>query len=423
MLQQTVLVLLAAVLSILAIYATHIWVTTLYAVRRKRPPSVEPPSAWPSVSVHIPVYNENSVVTRLLDSVLAFDYPSDRLEIVLVDDSDDGTTQILRKYEAKHPGLLRIIHREHREGFKAGALQTALAGTRSELIAVFDADHVPSRDFLRRMVPYLASDKRVAFVQARPSYLPGEPSWIAGAVSMGTDVYALVELEARFSAGLLPHFSGSGAVLRRAAVVDVGGWESDTLAEDLDLSIRLRLKGWQHVYDDSLQCPGEIPTSLQVLRLQQSRWASGIAECLRKHFARLVRAEQLSLWRKIEALIYLTRYVASPLTAVAVALGVLFCLVFPLDFVLLGFQTNAIAAFTALMLLLNCSAPLASFTVAVVRSTSSRTERARRLIDLISLGVLTLMIFMTSARATLDGFLDRATQFYKTPRRGDTSIR
>jgi cellulose synthase/poly-beta-1,6-N-acetylglucosamine synthase-like glycosyltransferase len=423
LLQQTVLVLLAAVLSILAIYATHIWVTTLYAVRRKRPPRVEPPSTWPSVSVHIPVYNENSVVTKLLDSVLAFDYPRDRLEIVLVDDSDDGTTEVLQKYEAKHPEVLRVIHRERREGFKAGALQTALTGTRSELITVFDADHVPSRDFLQRMVPYLASDGRVAFAQARPSYLPGKSSWIAGAVSMGTDVYALVELEARFSAGLLPHFGGSGAVLRRAALVGVGGWESDTLAEDLDLSIRLRLNGWQHIYDDTLQCPGEIPTSLQVLRLQQSRWASGIAGCLKKHFASLVRAEQLSLLRKLEALVYLTRYVASPLTAIAVVLGLLFFLVFPLDFVLLGFQTNAVAAFTALMLLLNCTAPLASFTVAAIRSTNRRTERARRLIDLISLGVLTVMIFMTSARATLDGFLDRATHFHKTPRRGDTGLR
>jgi cellulose synthase/poly-beta-1,6-N-acetylglucosamine synthase-like glycosyltransferase len=336
----------------------------------------------------------------------------------VVDDSTDDTTELVQSYRKKHRELVTVIHRKKREGFKAGALQAALDGSKGEFFVLFDADYMPAPDFLRRMVPYVCSDKMVAFAQARQSYLLDVNSWIARALGLGIDTYAFVDQEARFSAGLLTHFSGSGGVFRRTAVTDVGGWSSQTLAEDLDLSIRLRLRGWRWVYDRSIDCLGELPASFKILRQQQFRWASGFAGCLSKHLRSLITTDQMSLMQKLEALIYLSGYAASPLIALGVVLGVLYCLVFPLDFILDGPWHNVMAGFTVVMSALIYTAPLAMFTVAVYRATDNWPRRVRRVLDLIYLGALSVGIFLTTARAVVDGFLNRATYFYKTPKQG-----
>jgi len=418
-LQQIILVLSVIVSGLLAIYAFHVWALVLLAFHKKKCPAVSPPSVWPSVSVHVPVYNEKLVVSRLLDSLVSIDYPHDKLEIIVVDDSNDGTTELLLSYQGRYPGLVTVIHREGREGFKAGALQRALERSKSEFLAIFDADQVPPSDFLRRMIPYLYSGDTLAFAQARPAYAHNGNSWVARALSLGMDAYAFVDQGARFSADLLTHFSGGGGVFRRTAIMSVGGWNSQTLAEDLDLSIRLRLSGWRYVYDASVACPGEAPTSFQILRQQQFRWASGFAGCLKKHLPSLVATRRMSLIQKAEALVYLTGYVASPLIAIGVLLAVLYCLVFPLEFILNGFRHNALAAFTVLTSGLIYTAPLAMFAVAVYRSTAEWSRRVKRVVDLIYLGALSVGIFLTSLRAVLNGFLNRATYFYRTPKRGD----
>ena len=407
---------------LLGIYAIHAWMLTLLAFRRKPLKVATLPADWPPVSVHLPVYNEKRVIARLLDSVLAFDYPREKLEVIVVDDSTDDTPHLLRSYREKNPELITIIHREKRDGFKAGALQTALDRSRGEFFVLFDADHVPADNFLRMMVPHLCSDDTAAFVQARQSYLHDVDSWVARALGLGTDAYAFVDQEARFSADLLTHFSGSGGVFRKTAVIDVGGWSSDTLAEDLDLSIRLRLRGWRWVYNRSIDCPGELPASFTVLRRQQFRWASGFAGCLSKHLRNLATTNQMSLMQKVEAVIYLSGYAASPLIAIGVVLAILYCLVFPLDFVLNGFWHNSLAAFTVVMSALIYTAPLAMFTAAVHRSTNSLPKKIGRITDLLCLGVLSVGIFLTSARAVVSGFLNRATYFYRTPKRGSVAL-
>jgi cellulose synthase/poly-beta-1,6-N-acetylglucosamine synthase-like glycosyltransferase len=420
--QQVILALSVVVSGSLGIYAIHAWLLTLLAFRRRRPPTVASPTVWPSVSVHLPVYNEKRVISRLLDSVLAFDYPRNKLEIMVVDDSTDDTTQLVQSYEKKHPELVTVIHREKRDGFKAGALQAALDRSKGEFFVLFDADHVPASDFLRRMVPYLCSDNMVAFAQARQSYLHDVNSWVARALGLGTDAYAFVDQEARYSGDLLTHFGGSGGVFRKSAVIAVGGWSSQTLAEDLDLSIRLRLHGWRWVYDRSIDCPGELPASFRVLRRQQFRWASGFAGCLGKHFRNLVTTNQISPMQKAEAMIYLSGYVASPLIAIGVVLAILYCLVFPQEFILNGFWYNAMAAFTVVMSALIYTAPLAMFTLAVHRSTDGWLRRMGRVLDLVYLGVLSVGIFLTSARAVVSGLLNKATYFYRTPKRGYATV-
>jgi len=207
-------------------------------------------------------------------------------------------------------------------------------------------------------------------------------------------------------------------VFRRTAITDVGGWSPQTLAEDLDLSIRLRLSGWRYVYDGAVACPGEAPTSFKILRQQQFRWANGFAGCLKKHFRNLAATRQMSWLQKAEAITYLTGYVASPLIATGVFLAILYCVVFPFEFILNGFRHDALAAFTVLMSAAIYTAPVALFSVAVYRSTPGWLRRVKRVVDLIYLGVLSVGIFLTSARAVVDGLLDRATYFYRTPKRG-----
>ncbi len=416
--QQLILVLSVLISGLLGIYSIHAWMLTLLAFRRRTPLAPSRPSAWPSVSVHLPVYNERQVISRLIDSVLAFDYPRNKLEIIVVDDSNDDTTEVVRSYQKRYPGLVTAIHRDKPDGFKAGALQAALERSKSELFVLFDADHIPQPDFLQRMVPYLCSNDAIAFAQARQSYLRDVDSWIARALGLGIDAYAFVDQEARFSHDLLTHFSGSGGVFRTKAVIDVGGWSSQTLAEDLDLSIRLRLSGWRWVYDKSVEYPGELPASFAILRRQQFRWASGFAGCLSKHLRSLLTTDKMSLAQKGEALIYLSEYAASPLIAIGVVLAVLYCLVFPVDFILYGPLHNALSAFTVIMSAFIYTAPLAMFTVAVYRATNGWPQRIGRVLDLIYLGVLSVGIFLTSARAVVEGFLNKATYFYRTPKRG-----
>ena len=411
-----------AISGLLGIYAVHTWVLTVLAFWRRTPPTVSYPNDWPFVSVHLPVYNEKQVISRLLDSVLAFEYPRNKLEVIVIDDSTDDTTAFVQSYEGAHPELVTVVHRENRRGFKAGALEVALERSNGEFFVVFDADHIPAPDFLQRMVPYLCSDKTVAFAQARPGYLHDDDSWVTRALGLGVDAYAFVEQEARFSSNLLTHFSGSGGVFRRTAVVDVGGWSSQTLAEDLDLSIRLRLRGWRWVYDRSVVSQGELPASFTILRQQQFRWASGFAGCLSKHIRSLMTTDQMSLLQKVEALIYLSSYAASPLIAIGVVLAVLYCLVFPQDFILNGFWHNALAASTVVMSALVYTAPLAMFSVTVYRSTNGWSRRVGRVLDLIYLGALSVGIFLTSARAVVNGFLNRATYFHETPKRGSTIV-
>ena len=243
-LQQLVLFLVAMVTGLISIYAFNIWVLSLLSVRGRNkvadPPALD---SWPMVSVHLPLFNEERVASRLLDACCKLDYPRDKLEIIAIDDSSDGTTKIAKEFESKNPDLVKVIHREDRSGFKAGALQLALEKSKGDFIALFDADYVPPRNFLRKMVPYLYADEKVAFVQSRWSYLDGQFSWIAKAISLGIDVYAFVDQRARYVGNLLAHFSGTCGVFRRSAMEEVGGWSADTLAEDLDLSIRLHLKG------------------------------------------------------------------------------------------------------------------------------------------------------------------------------------
>jgi len=423
-LQQLVLFTVAMVTGLISIYAFNMWILTLLSVRGRNklaaPPILE---TWPKVSVHLPLFNEETVAGRLLDACVKLDYPADKLEIIVMDDSNDGTTtRIAKSFEAKYPNLVRVIHRERRTGFKAGALEVAMRKSTGEFIALFDADYVPPADFLKKMIPHLYLDDRVAFAQSRWSYLDGQFSWIAKAMSLAIDVYAFVDQRARYVGNLLAHFSGTCGVFRRKAIEDAGGWSADTLAEDLDLSIRLHLKGWKYIYVPTVVCPGEIPPSFDNLRHQQYRWAKGYSECLRKHGGAILRSAQLNFFQKMEAILHLSTYFICPLTIIAIVVGLLYYSAFPPSFWLMGFWRYQVALITFLLSLVIYSAPLVASGVTLSEFSQVGVMKLRRILHLGYLGAIVYGLLFSNSRAVIEGLFSRTSYFYRTPKIGSIRV-
>jgi len=418
-LQQVVLFLVALVTGLISIYAFNVWVMSFLSIRGRNkianPPTVD---TWPSVSIHLPLFNEERVARRLLTACVGLDYPKDKLGIVVIDDSTDGTTNVAKEFQAKYPGLVDVIHRQDRTGFKAGALQVAMQRSQSEIIALFDADYVPPHDFLRRMVPYIYVSDKVAFVQSRWSYLDGQFSWIAKALSLAIDVYAFVDQRARYVGNLLAHFSGTCGIFRREAIEGVGGWSPETSAEDLDLSIRLHLKGWRYVYVPTVVCPGEIPASFNNLRHQQFRWAKGFSECLRKHGRSIVRSKELNFFQKIEALLHLGTYFMCPLTIIAIVVGLLYYSIFPPSFWLLGFWRYQVALLTFLLSVVIYSAPLVASGITVSELPHVGFSKLRRIAHLGYLGAIVYGLLLSNTRAVIEGLFSKTSYFYRTPKLG-----
>ncbi len=287
-----------------------IWLTILYLRHRHDQVPLGTFDEWPVVTVQVPVYNERYVVERVIDAVAALDYPRDRLQIQILDDSTDDTTALAhRRVEAyRAQGIdITLIHREHRQGYKAGALRHALAQARGEFIAIFDADFIPAPDFLQRMLPAFAGQPRVGFVQARWTHLNAEASPLTHALALAGDAHFIVEQVGRNRGGLLVNFNGSAGLWRRAALESAGGWQEDTLTEDLDLCYRAQIAGWKAVVLPEVTVPAELPTQVGMCKQQQFRWAKGGAQTLRKLFGPLMRS-RLSWRQKIAALLHLTMY-------------------------------------------------------------------------------------------------------------------
>lgn len=282
-----------------ALFGGNAWLLAVLYLRRhsSRPPLPPEPETWPVVTVQLPVYNELHVVKRLIDATARLDYPRDRLQIQVLDDSTDETTRLIQARVAHHRahGLdIELIHRRNRQGFKAGALAHGLKKARGEFVAIFDADFVPPEDFLKRTVPYLVAQPRLAFVQTRWGYLNADYSALTRAQTIALDGHFVVEHLARNRNGLLINFNGTAGVWRRTAIEAAGGWQSDTLTEDVDLSFRAQLAGWQALYLPEIATPAELPPQMAAFKQQQARWATGAAQCLVKLAGALWKGSLLS---------------------------------------------------------------------------------------------------------------------------------
>jgi cellulose synthase/poly-beta-1,6-N-acetylglucosamine synthase-like glycosyltransferase len=288
----------------------------VYASKLYNLPENEFLDSPPRVTVQLPVYNERYVVKRLLEAVFSFDWPRDKLEVLILDDSTDDTSDIidseLEKYRST--GIdVEVIRRSEREGFKAGALQNGLNYTRGKYVAIFDADFVPPQNFLKETIPPLERDPRLALVQARWGHVNRDYNEFTEAFALGMDGHHLVEQTGRCSWGLPLHFNGTSGVIRTEAIEEAGGWSADTLNEDLDLSYRMQLKGWKAMYLRDLVVPGETPPNIPAFRNQQSRWAQGSIQCGRKLLGRVWRSPQFNVLQKIQATLHMTSYLVQPL--------------------------------------------------------------------------------------------------------------
>jgi len=296
----------------LAMYGLHrIWLLVCWhRENRKKNPErlLQSPTVkyYPLVTVQLPLYNERFVAERLIDASAMLQWPKEKIEIQVLDDSDDDTDQIIDdriRYWSQKGITIHVLRRKNRAGFKAGALSHGLTRANGEFIAVFDADFLPTPDFLLRTVPCF-SDQKIGMVQARWGFLNTEHSWLTAVQSLLLGQHFSIEHFVRFRRGLFFNFNGTAGIWRRRAIESAGGWQSDTVTEDLDLSYRAQLAGWRFVYCDDLVVSSELPVTLASFRSQQQRWAKGSIQTAKRILPRLLAA-RLPLQVKCEAIAHL----------------------------------------------------------------------------------------------------------------------
>jgi len=297
------------VLVILAVYGWHrYYLVYLYMKNKDQQPVPDATfEQIPPVTVQLPIYNEMYVADRLIDAVCQLDYPRDLLEIQVLDDSTDETTTIAERAVRRHAlrGVkITYMHRTDRRGYKAGALEAGLKVASGEYVAIFDADFLPSPDFLRRTIHFF-TNPQIAMVQARWGHINENYSLLTKIQAILLDGHFVLEHGGRNRAGLFFNFNGTAGIWRRTAIADAGGWQHDTLTEDLDLSYRAQLRGWRFVFLHDLVSPAEVPVEMNAFKSQQHRWAKGSIQTCRKVLPSVLRSK-LPLGVKTEAFFHLT---------------------------------------------------------------------------------------------------------------------
>ncbi|RAK69744.1 cellulose synthase family protein [Hymenobacter edaphi] len=379
------------------------------------PPLPADARQWPRVTVQLPVYNELNVVERIIDAAAALDYPADRLQIQLLDDSTDESVALAAARVAHHRARgvdIEQVRRPDRQGYKAGALAHGLASATGELVAIFDADFVPAPDFLRLTVPYFLADARLGVVQTRWGHLNEDYSLLTELQAFGLNAHFLVEQVGRNAGHHFINFNGTGGVWRRRCIEQAGGWQADTLTEDLDLSYRAQLGGWHFRYLPAVVAPAELPAQMDALRSQQHRWNKGGAETARKHLGRVWRSAALPLRTKLYATAHLLN------SAVFVAVLLMGLLSVPLLLV----QTTTpelgwvfrLAGLSVLSL-----TPLVAYYHAAWRWNGGRGASGRAFAPKLLLFLsISMGLSLHNGWAVLTGLAGRLTPFVRTPKSG-----
>lgn len=395
-------------LSLCGLYS--LWLTIGYWHTRRRAPAAPPLSRFPRVTVQLPLYNERYVVERLLQAVAALDYPRDRLQVQVLDDSADDTTDLAQRLVAHYAaeGLdIELVHRSDRTAFKAGSLDLGLRTATGEYVAVFDADFVPPKDWLLRTLPYLEAQPDLGYVQTRWGHLNDGFSFLTMAQALVLDIQFAIEHPARCAAGCFVNANGTAGVWRRSCIDSSGGWNGDTLTEDLDLSFRTQIAGWRVLYVRDVSAGGELPVAMSAFRAQQFRWVKGAAQCLRK-LARRVWSSHHPLAVRLEALAHLS-----------------ICLAYPAAMVLLVASLPLIwshdvpqAKPLALLGLGALGLPLAMLTAQyeLYGHGPQGGRWWRRALHIPLALVLGAGLAANNARATLEGLLNRSSPFQRTPK-------
>jgi cellulose synthase/poly-beta-1,6-N-acetylglucosamine synthase-like glycosyltransferase len=343
-------------------------------------------------------------VSRLLDSILNLDWPKESLEIIILDDSIDETSQIIdRKIAGKDN--TRVIRRENRRGYKAGALQYGLNQTTAEYIVIFDSDFTPKSDYLKKVVPLLETNKKIGIVQTRWGHINRNFNPLTKAVSLALDWHHHIEQVGRDAANLFINFNGSCGVMRRKAIIEAGNWGSDTLSEDLDISYRIQMMNWKAVYHRNVVVLGEIPPNIEDYRTQQKRWAKGSIQCSRKLLSKVLRSE-IKLRQKIQAILHLNGY--------SVYLWTLLLMIFSVPTLIIEQKTdipmnNSLGIFGILGIL----SQIAIFSALLKKEKKPLLQFSS---DFILLVITSIGLSLDCSIAVIEGLFTKGGQFLRTPK-------
>ncbi len=381
----------------------------------RRNPVVDAPEEWPTVTVQLPIYNERFVAERLIDAVARFDYPREKLEIQVLDDSTDETLRLTANrvaFWAERGIRIHHVVRRNRKGYKAGALEHGMQTATGEFVAIFDADFLPHPDFLKQTVPALAADPALGLVQARWGHLNDDASMLTRVQSALLDSHFVIEQDVRNAARLFMNFNGTAGVWRRACIEDAGGWQHDTLTEDLDLSYRAQMLGWKFRYLGQTVAPAELPDTVGVWRRQQFRWTKGTVETAIKLLPTLLKSSQ-RMGVKVQGTLHLSGFFVFPAILLAVLLHAPLLVareigMGPSDgyFVTMGL---GIVAFTG-VLFAYVSAQRALY-----------HDWKKRILFLPALVAAALGLAVNNTRGLLEALVGYRTPFLRTPKSGDDS--
>lgn len=398
----------------LALYGFHNLFTTLLYLRmkvtRKDGRRTIRLTEWPRVTVQLPIFNEKYTVKRLLQAVTRLDYQSDRLQIQVLDDSTDDTRQLVEKLvgEYKRRGLnIELIHRTDRHGYKAGALDHGLHTATGEFIAIFDADFVPKRDWLRRTVPFF-QDPQLGCIQTRWGHTNRQYNALTQAEAMGIDGHFIVEQTVRSKNGFFLNFNGTAGLWRRACIEDAGGWQWDTLTEDLDLSYRAQMRGWKFDYLPDVVVPAELPPQVEAFKKQQFRWAKGSFQVVRKMLPQVLGKSGLPVRVRLIALMHLTGYFVHPLMLALLLLTLPVGLLIPKAFGIFPFSV------------------LAGLGPPLMYVTATAAQRKSFLSQFKSFPLLVIVGFGLSLNTTIaviEGLFSKGGAFIRTPKLNVNNLR
>jgi cellulose synthase/poly-beta-1,6-N-acetylglucosamine synthase-like glycosyltransferase len=402
------------VLIILASYGAHrYWLVYLY-YKHKKNKTTEPAARFdfdhlPRVTVQLPIFNEQYVVDRLLDAVCRLQYPKEKLDIQLLDDSTDETVEVARLLVERYAALghpVVYVHRDNREGYKAGALEAGLKTAKGEFIAIFDADFVPPPDFLLKCIHHFTNPK-IGMVQTRWTHINRNYSLLTQVEAILLDGHFVLEHSGRARSGVFFNFNGTAGMWRRIAIDEAGGWQHDTLTEDTDLSYRAQLKGWKFLYLQDVECPAELPVEMTAFKTQQARWAKGLIQVSKKILPQ-VFASDVPRKVKVEACYHLTANLSYPLMIV---LSVLLMPAMIIRFYQGWFQM----LYIDLPLFMASTFSISSFYLVSQKELFPKSW-LKSLLYLPLLMALGIGLTITNTRAVLEALVGKQTAFARTPK-------
>jgi cellulose synthase/poly-beta-1,6-N-acetylglucosamine synthase-like glycosyltransferase len=400
------------VLILLASYGAHRYVLVYLYYKHKKNRTTEPAALFPElppVTVQLPIFNEQFVVERLLDAICRLNYPLDKLDIQVLDDSTDETVAVARglvNHYAARGFPVTYHHRSNREGFKAGALAEGLNTAKGEFVAIFDADFVPPEDFLLRTIHHFTEPK-VAMVQTRWTHINRNYSFLTEVEAILLDGHFVLEHSGRARSKVFFNFNGTAGVWRRCAIDDAGGWQHDTLTEDTDLSYRAQLKGWKFIYLQDVECPAELPVEMTAFKTQQARWAKGLIQTSKKILPQVLKSDQ-RFHVKLEAWYHLTANLSYPLMIV---LSVLLLPAMIIRFYQGWFQM----LYIDLPLFMASTFSISSFYLVSQRELFPG-KWYRALLYLPFLMALGIGLTVTNTRAVLEALIGKKSDFARTPK-------